>query len=107
MAPCVGGLGVHAIAFHQGQAGKIVWRKIVLVGNLQNFVVNVLLFNLGSLTLYLTGTGERTVDFTLSHISLLNLERTEASHHFDSIRNDEKLFSVIMSAGQADILFNS
>ena len=48
MATRVGGLRVHAIAFHQGQTRKIVRRKVVLVGHLQNLVVNILLFHLGN-----------------------------------------------------------
>ena len=40
----VGGLGVHAVALHQGQAGKVVWRELVVTRHTQYFLVNLLLF---------------------------------------------------------------
>ena len=50
VAACVGGLRVHAIALHEGEAGKVIGREIVFVGHLQDFVVHVLLFHFGNKT---------------------------------------------------------
>ena len=44
VATLVRRLGVHAVALHEGQASKVIRGKAVLRGNLQDFVVNVLLF---------------------------------------------------------------
>ena len=62
MATRIGGLRVHAIAFHQGQTRKIVRRKVVLVGHLQDFVVNILLFHLGD-----KATIDRTIKGLAQH----------------------------------------
>ena len=50
VAACVGGLGVHAITLHEGEAGKVIGREFVFVGHLQDFVVNVLFFHFGNKT---------------------------------------------------------
>ena len=44
VASLVGGLRVHAIALHEREACKVVWRKLVFVGHLQNLVKDILLF---------------------------------------------------------------
>ena len=51
VAAVVGGLGVHPIAFHQRDFGKIIWCKFILPGQTQNLVMHGLLFLWGNETL--------------------------------------------------------
>ena len=44
VAALIGGLRVHAIAFHECESRKIVGRKLVFVGHLQDLVKDILFF---------------------------------------------------------------